>query len=356
MNTSVSFSVWTRDAWNVLLHDIQNAHKSIDIEQYIFSIDSAGQKFLTALIEKAQQGVKIRLLVDAVGSFTMYQSGVPDLLRSHGIVVRIYNPISPWRITNFTSNFWRDHRKLAIIDGEIAHLGGVGIQASMEDWRDTHMRITGETVADITAAFERVWKNVSAARLLPFRREKQIPKLFNILTNGPRPGQRYIYRTLIARLRFAQNYIYLSTPYFVPDARLLRVLKTARRRGVDVRLLVPAVADAPFVDHAGGFYFASLLKVGVKIYRYKAIMMHAKTAIIDDAWATAGSFNLDNLSFLFNNEINISSTDPSFVSILKQHFLEDIQASEELQYGEWIKRPFLKKFLEFITWPIHGIM
>lgn len=355
-DTAVSFSVWVRDAWYSILADIDAAQKSIDIEQYIFSPDTIGQKCIEALIKKAKQGLKVRVLVDGAGSFRFLQSEAPALLHSHGIEVRVYNPISPWRITNFTSNFFRDHRKIAIIDNEIAHLGGVCIQDSMEDWRDTNMRITGSTVEDIVKNFEMVWRNVGQGTLLPFRSQKQILKPYMVLTNGPRLGQRYIYKTLIKHIRNARKYVYLTTPYFIPDARFYRTVRAAARRGVDVRILVPTVSDAPFVHLAGESYFGKALKAGIKIYTYNSVMMHAKTAVVDDIWATAGSFNLDNLSFLFNNEINIASTESGFINLIRYHFLEDIKVSTQLHYPEWIKRPLFNKFLEFLTWPFHSIM
>ncbi len=353
---STEFFTRTREAWNAMLADIEKATISIDIEQYIFSIDEIGSRFLNAIIDRARAGVKVRLLCDAVGSYTFYRSQIPKRLAGAGIQVLFFNPISPWRIANFTSHFFRDHRKIMVVDNAIGHLGGVGIQDHMADWRDTHMRMMGPVVADIKQSFETVWNIVAQGKLMPFKKSKQFIKRFNVQTNSPRLGQRFIYQALISNIRNAKRYIYLTTPYFIPDVRLFRVLQLAAKRGVDVRLIIPGITDHLFINHARESYFSLALKAGIRIYIYKPVMMHTKTAVIDDEWATAGSFNLDNLSFTFNHEANISTSDPQFIHEIKHQFLEDLKSSVHLNYEEWIRRPLRKKFLEFLTWPFHPIM
>ncbi|MBX4197937.1 hypothetical protein KW782_01235 [Candidatus Parcubacteria bacterium] len=357
-DVETQFYTRTRDAWDIMLQDIDHAQKTIDIEQYIFTIDVIGERFLELLQEKARQGIQIRLMLDMVGSLGFYRSPMPELLRKNGIQVRFFNPISLWRIATltFTSNFFRDHRKIMVIDGKIGHIGGVGIQDDMVNWRDTHVRTTGLLVQDIASSFETVWKQKGKNMMGSFKRTKQFVKNFNLLTNSPRPRQRYLYQALILNIRNAKKYIYLTTPYFIPDIRLFRVLRLAAKRGVDVQLLVPEVADHIFINHARESYFTLALKAGIRIYVYKGLMMHAKTGVIDDEWATAGSFNLDNLSLSFNYEANISTSDKQFIQDVKTHFLEDVQSSREIILETWIRRPLGKKILELLTWPFHGIM
>lgn len=350
------FYTKTRDAWDCMLQDIDRAQKTIDIEQYIFTVDVIGTKFLELLQEKARVGVKIRLLCDTVGSWGFYNSPMPALLRKLGIEVRFFNPISPWRLRNFTSGFFRDHRKIMVIDHKIAHLGGVGIRDDMVDWRDTHMKITGLLVKDILNSFETMWVSMEQTILVRFRRSPQYIKSYNLLTNSPRPGQRYIYYAMVWAIRNAKKCIYLTSPYFVPDIRMFRVLRLAAKKGIDVRLLVPEVSDSAFVDYGQHSYFSMAMKAGIKIYMYKGSMMHAKTAIIDEEWATAGSFNLDNLSASFNSEVNIAAFDAEFIGELKKHFFEDLQQCKQLDYEKWRQRPFKNKILEFLTWPFHGVM
>ena len=352
---NVDFYTLTSEAWRAMLADIRVATSSIFIEQYIFAIDEIGKDFIEALRQKRKDGLEVKILCDMVGSYGFYNSYLPDFLRSEGIEVRFFNPIKPWRIANFTSGFFRDHRKILVIDNEIAHLGGVGIGDSMADWRDTHMRITGAIVGDILESFLVVWKSVKGAMRIRYPKTKAVAAEYNFLTNAP-VRQRYIYKALLSAIRNARNYIYLSTPYFIPSVPLYRALRRAARRGVDVRIVVPEISDVIFSNASRESYFTLLLRAGIKIYTYVPEMMHAKTAVIDDKWATAGSFNLDSLSFFFNHEANIASSDPAFVSEIKQDFVEDLSVCRRVVYEEWIKRSLYRKFLELLTWPFHTIL
>lgn len=264
----------------------------------------------------------------------------------------------PWllRIDLFTSNFFRDHRKIAIIDKIIGHIGGVGIQEDMATWRDTHIRFTGSLVEDLSVTFQHVWQRAHKNTFSRFKKVPHFVKHFNILTNNPRIGHRHIHQTLLATIRNANNYMYLTTPYFIPDIRLFRVLRLAAKRGVDVRLILPENSDHAFVDSARESYYTASLRAGIKIFIYKPSMMHAKSMIIDGVWATTGSYNLDNLSSVFNHEANIASTDSGFISTLKQHFLTDLESSKEIVYEQWIQRPLRRKIFELLTWPFHGVM
>ncbi len=355
-DVSTQFYIHTYAAWESMLDDIKNAQTSVDIEQYIFTIDTIGKKFLDALYERVHHGVKVRIICDAVGSYGFFSSEVPRILEKVGIEVRFFNPISLWWVTKYSSNFFRDHRKLMIVDGHIAHIGGVGIQDKMREWRDTHMRIKGPLVQDIAETFLIMWNRMEKSSFIRFPRVHHYVKNYRLMTNAPRIGQRFLYRELIANIRNAQKYIYLTTPYFIPDVRLFRVLKLAAKRGVDVRLLVPEIADSLFINNARESYFSSALKAGIKIYIYKPVIMHAKTAVIDDEWATAGSFNLDSLSLHFNTEANVSSEDREFIVNIKVQFLNDSALSQEIVLSEWNKRSWRRKFLEFLTWPFHSIM
>ncbi len=352
---STHFYTKTGDAWDDMLKDIEGAEKSIDIEQYIFSIDVIGTRFLDLLQKKALQGIRVRLLLDAGGSFAFFRSPIVERLKRIGIEIRFFNPLKPWRIDLFTSNFFRNHRKIMIIDGIIGHLGGVGIQDHMMEWRDTHMRMTGDIVEDLEISFLALWNRVGIGIFRRYTHNHQFLKKSNLLTNSPRLKHRHIYQALIANIRNAKKYIYLTTPYFIPDIRLYRVLRLAAKRGVDVRILVPEIADHVFINHARESYFSLALKAGIQIYIYKPFMMHAKTAVTDD-WATAGSFNLDSLSFYFNHEANIGTTEASFIEEIRKHFFEDLAVSEQINYEGWKNRPLRKKFLELLTWPFHSVL
>ncbi|MEK9184967.1 MAG: phospholipase D-like domain-containing protein [Patescibacteria group bacterium] len=344
------------EAWDAMLNACKEAKTSIDLEQFILGTDEIGNKFLDICREKVKVGVRVRILCDTAGSFGFYNSNIPKKLREDGVHIAFFNTILPWGKHNHTSWFFRDHRKLLIIDKIKAFTGGVCISEEMKNWRDTHVSIEGDIVQQMSRSFSDMWKRAFKNRV---KSENSFPSTktgFNYITNAPLPKQRFLYHNFIDAIRNATKYIYLTTPYFVPDQRFTRVLKLASRRGVDVRVILPYDCDERLVHYAAQSYFTKMLKAGVKIYRYKNTMIHSKTAVIDDEWATVGSFNLDSLSFLYNFEGNIISTNKEFSLELKDHFMEDIKKSEELTLIEWEKRFFVEKLLEALIKPIRNIL
>ncbi len=346
----------SRESWEAMYDDCAKAKESIDFEMYIFDVDEIGQRFLDLFIKKSLEGVHVRLLFDMVGSYPFYISELPEELSRSGIEVRFFNPVSPWRIPNFTSNFFRTHTKLLVIDQEIVHTGGVNIRDSMASWRDSNVRLQGGLAEEAGYIFARMWRVVEEGKFLPFRKHSVYVKNFAFRTNSPHLGQRFVYNELIDVIRNAKKYVYLTTPYFVPDIRLLRVIRLAAKRGVDVRLLIPRNSNFKTADLAARSYFTLLLKSGVKIYRYTDSMLHAKTAVVDRSWAMIGSFNLDSLSLLFNYELNVVSDSEDFAFELQEIFMQDLQKSEQVMAQEWYKRSYLRKSLEMVTWPIHKFL
>ncbi len=354
--TSWHFYLNPELAWDAMLIACNEARVSIDLEQYIFRTDEVGNRFLDICRKKAQEGVRVRILCDAAGSFGLYNSGVPDKLRDCGVRIAFFNTLVPGGKHNYTSWFFRDHQKLLIVDGTIAFTGGICIAENMRAWRDTHVRIEGEVILQMSQSFTMMWRRAFKNRE---RRKNPLPPAasgFSYVTNAPLPRRRFLYHAFIEAIRGARKNIYLTTPYFVPDRRFARVLRLAARRGVDVRLLVPLVSDVPLVNYGIQSHFTKMLKSGVRIYRYEGAMIHAKTGVIDGEWATVGSFNLDHLSFLYNFEGNIVSTHKPFAEDLKKHFMEDIQKSRELTLSEWKNRSFVQKLLEGLTRPIRKIL
>ena len=356
MATTWSFSLNSHDAWDAMYADCRRAEQSIDIEQFIINYEPATRRFFELFVAKARSGVRVRILCDMVGSYQIYESPVVRELRDAGVVVQFVHPVSAWRVMNYTSWFFRDHRKLLLVDGKVGHTGGVGFNQKTEVWRDTNIRLEGPIVAQMQEAYERMWKSVEEEKR---RRIKQRPDPvdgFMFLTDTPWFRDRFFYQNLLTTIKRAQSSIYLTTPYFVPPFRLFRRLRRAARQGVDVRILLPLASDIIIVDYAAHSFFTLALKAGIRIYRYQAGTLHAKTGVIDDRWATVGSTNLDGLSFLLNNEANIVTTRRECIAELKNHFLADIALAEELQLGQWAKRSLLWKFIEILTWPIHGLL
>lgn len=350
------FFLRSRDAWDRMLDDCRQAQVSIDMEQYIFEHDEIGKRFIHVLEAKAREGVRVRLLCDAAGSYNLFNSVHIKHLIASGIEVLFFNPIKPWRINNYSSWLFRDHRKVLVIDSRIGYIGGVGIHQRMGDWRDTQVRVEGPVVCELEYVFDQMWNRTREGKFFRFSRPQALTKYFYFLTNSPRFHQRFIYHSLIDAIRGARNHIYLTTPYFIPDLRLVRVLRLAARRGVDVRLIVPDASDHPIVDIATQSYFWIMLKAKVRVYLYHDHVLHAKTIVIDDEWASVGSANLDSLSLLFNYEANLVSTNRAFVRELKEHFMDDLQSSREMTLPVWKQRSRVRKFFEAVSWPIHKFL
>jgi len=356
-STHWHFYIRTDDTWRALKEAFLNAKKNIDIEQYIWEFDQIGQEFLELLIKKQEEGVKVRILCDMAGSYGFYSSPLPQTLRDIGIEIRFFNIIKPWRVHNFLSWFFRDHRKLVVIDNSIGFVGGVGIREDMKKWRDTHIKVWGEITKEMSVAFEEMWNAAGEKKFIKrFRKTKHFVKGFQFITNSPYVGKRYLYQEMISAIRNAKEYIHLTTPYFVPDRKLRRVLRLAARRGVEVKILLPKISDVPIVDIAGASSYEKLLYAGVKIFHYEGELLHAKTGVIDGNWATVGSFNLDSLSFIYDYEANIVSTNTYFANELESYFKNDILISKEITLSEWLKRPFIQKLKEFFTIPIRRFL
>ncbi len=356
-STQWHFYTRTDETWKALKEAFINARKTIDIEEYILERDAVGQEFLELLIKKRQEGVRVRILCDMAGSYGFFASSLPETLQDIGIEVKFFNIIKPWRIHSFFSWFFRDHRKLIIVDGNVGFVGGVNIRKDMRSWRDTHVRVTGPITKEMQNAFHEMWFVANERKFWGrIAKTKNFVKGFQFITNSPNIGKRYLYQELIQAIRGAKNYIYLTTPYFVPDRRMRRVLRLAAKRGVEVKILVPKTSNYPLVDSGSHAYYDKLISSGIRIFQYYGELLHAKTAVIDDTWATIGSFNLDSLSFLYNFEANIVSTNALFAKEIREYFENDMTSSQEVSLSEWRKRSTTMKIKEFITLPIRRFL
>ncbi|MES2470937.1 MAG: phospholipase D-like domain-containing protein [Patescibacteria group bacterium] len=341
----------TEDAWKAMLEACKNAKKSIDLEQFLFVADDVGKQFIEVCAAKAQEGVRVRFLWDAAGSFTFFGSSLANDLKKKGIELAFFYTLVPRLLDLHDYRFWffRNHRRSLIIDDEKAFTGSICLSDKMKEWRDTHTELSGDIVIEIRKAFEAMWNRAHGIKSNWSGRELISSDGFNYVTNNPSPRRRFLYYRLIDAIRNGQKYIYITTPYFVPTQRLLRVILLAAHRGADVRLILPKGSDHPLVDLCARSFFSQLLKAGVRIFLYNGEMIHNKTIVIDDEWGTAGSLNLDNISLLYNYEANIITTDHDCIQEFKNHFAHDQNQSTELLYSEWKKRIFLKKVLERLS-------
>ncbi len=334
-----------------MLATIRDAKKTVWMETYIFSDDEIGRRFAEALCEKAREGVEVRLLVDALGSLFQFYRKLGPLLEVSSVSVRHFHRWH-WR-EPFRYNR-RDHRKLLVVDGEIAFLGGFNIhrESSLKyfgdaRWRDSHSCFRGvlaEQAADIFDAFwcrNRKWVQATNENMAS-----------ELVTNQTRRCRRRIACLYADFLDSAEQQVCLATPYFVPDHRTQKALLSAVRRGVRVRLLVPRSSDVRLARWAANAVYAHLLDAGVEIYEYLPRMFHAKIAIVDEKWATLGTANLDYRSLFQNYELNLVSRNVDFCTRLQAQFETDLEDAVLVCATRWRKRRWVPRLAELLGWSV----
>ncbi|WP_418509704.1 cardiolipin synthase [Corallibacter sp.] len=340
--------------FEALLKDLKQAENHIHLEYYILKDDKIGGQIIDILCEKAKQGVAVRLSVDDVGSKISSES--KKRLKNSGVS---FYPFMPVLFPKFTGKMnYRNHRKIAIIDGLIGYLGGINISDNYVNcendalfWRDTHIRIQGEAVKLLQIHFLTTWDFVSGSdiqvskQFFPESKTKKETKV-QIAASGPDTDWANIMEAILTAINTADNYIYITTPYFIPNQQIITALQIASRSGVDVRIIIPKKSDSWIANHATNSYLQSLMEAGVKVYRYTKGFVHAKTQVVDDIFTSIGTANLDYRSFNINFEINALIYNEAVSKQLKKQFLEDIKDSQEIELKRWEQRPKLMKLKE----------
>lgn len=337
---------------------IDNARDHINMETYILEDDEVGQRFAAALIAKQAAGVQVNLIRDSVGTLNT-PSEFFTRLSAAGIKVLEFNPVNPATAKAGWAVNQRDHRKLMIIDGHIAFLGGINISgvysgkssnmpsdvksADKMPWRDTDLRLEGPVVAELQKLFIETWEKQKGE---PLAKRNYFPtpkpkghEVVRAIGSSPDDPYSLIYATLISALQSAQTEIWLTNAYFVPDRQLLTELKEAVARGVDVKMILPSSTDSWLVFNAGRTHYTELLKAGVKLYERHGVLLHVKTAVIDGVWSTVGSTNLDWRSFVHNQEVNVVVLGPEFGDKMRAAFIADLAKSDEITLEKWQRRP-----------------
>lgn len=347
---------------------ISNAKDHVNLETYIIEDDEVGNRFAEALIEKQTQGVQVNFIYDSVGSMNAPKAFFKRLTDS-GINVLEFNPINPLKVKKGWDVNQRDHRKLLIVDGQSAFLGGINISSVYSGgsfsahskqrpdgkipWRDTHLHLEGPVVGEFQKLFLATWEKQKGESLAP---RNYFPKLGNrgkevVRAIGSSPDEPYslIYATLISAIGSAETTVNLTNAYFVPDAQLLATLKDASGRGVDVKIILPSSTDFWMVFHAGRSFYTELLGAGVRIYERRDALLHAKTALIDGVWSTVGSTNLDWRSFLHNDEINAVILGQEFGAQMQAMFDKDLVSSDLITLEQWNQRSVGMRLKEIIS-------
>ncbi len=367
-NNSVDIYDKSCDFFDSLLNELRNAKKYINIQFYIFKDDNIGNQIIDILIDKAQEGVEVRLLYDAVGSKLLSNKTVARL-RKHGVKTGTFFP-SVLKIINFNLNY-RNHRKIVVIDGNVAFLGGnnvgdeyLGKDSKFGEWRDTHLRLTGDCVIDLNIRFILDWRYTTQEELdlsKYFRNSTESNSTsgdnsnnnvgIQIVSSGPDITEldeiKYGY---IKMMQKAKKYIYIQSPYLILDRTIIDTLKIACLSGVDVRIMIPSKPDHPFVYWASCSYAGELLKFGAKVYTYgEDAFLHAKTIVIDDSICSIGTANMDIRSFELNFEVNAFIYSKDISKKQREIFENDIKVSKEITLESYNSRSRFMKTKEGVS-------
>jgi cardiolipin synthase len=337
------------DLYQAMLADLESAQQRIQLESYIFADDEIGRQFSAMLIERARAGVDVQVHLDAAGSLFLASRQLVRDLRKHGIRLHRFHRWS-WRKPLRYNR--RDHRKLLVVDGRKAYVGGFNIHREsskavfgMERWRDTHVRFEGLLAMQAAQIFDRFWQG--DLRWVPATLPAVSSKL---MPNSSRECREQLHCLLSDMFTRAVHSIHLTTPYFVPDRRTRRLLKAAAARGADVQLLVPRKSDVRLARWAAQATYAGLLDGGVRIFEYLPRMLHAKTIVVDSNYATVGTANIDYRSFFLNYELNLFTREPVLCLDLLSQFTKDREDAEEIHPVKWSRRFRAGRLLELAGW------
>lgn len=354
-NNEVEIYTSGYDFFPSLLMEIGKAEHHIHIDTFIISDDPLGRLIADALIDKARQGVEVRLIYDDVGSWRTPNSFFTRM-RNEGIEVYAFMPV---RFPAFTSRVnYRNHRKICVIDGEVGFIGGMNIArryvqgTPKQSWRDTHVKLTGAAVYGLQRAFLVDWYFVSKVLITERSYYPEIiigqnNSLVQVVTSSPTSLWPEIEQGYVRILTNAKHYVYMETPYFLPTDPILFAMRVAALSGVDVRLMIPYETDTKVVEWASRSYVIEASKAGVKILLYRKGFNHSKLLVSDDAMASIGSTNVDFRSFENDFEANAFFYDKKIALQVKEVFLADQKDSIDLDdVRRFIKKPFLQRLWE----------
>jgi cardiolipin synthase len=351
-------------AFPAMLEAIEDAKREVLLEMYWIGADAVGTRFRAALASAAGRGADVRVIHDAVGSFGVDEAWWRPL-RDAGGRVAVFRSLAPWRARFDAALITRrDHRKVLAVDGQHGFTGGINLARDWlsapeggAGWRDDMIELRGSTAQELRTLFFRTWRKLTgeapAADVRPLSRRRKGPVW--VLASQWRT-LRSIHREYLLRIRHAQERIDLANPYFVPDWRVRRALFAAVERGVRVRVLVPGKSDVPVVQYAVEALFDTLLRHGVEVWTLGGSMLHSKTAIIDDSFATIGSYNLDERSWLMNLEVNLAVEDAAFARHVREWFDVDLGAARQVSLDAWRNRSMPRRALEWAAFAARRLL
>ncbi len=356
-NNEVEIFTDGQKKFHALLEDLEQAQEHIHLLYYIVRDDQLGQRLADVLVRKAEQNVEVKLLYDDMGSRKLGRKYIRRIEEAGGMVESFFPPLIPK--LNMKINY-RNHRKLAIIDGKIGYIGGfnigdeyLGYSKRFGYWRDTHVRLVGGAVNNMQTRFILDWNHASRDDIFYderyFQADGEGDVGVQIISSGPDSDWEQIKNGYIKMIMSAKEYVYIQTPYFIPDDSLLDAMRIAVLSGVDVRIMIPNKPDHPFVYWATYSNIGELLKAGATVYIYQKGFLHAKTLVVDGNIASVGTANIDVRSFRLNFEVNAFLYHPKIAHVLADRFHEDITDSTELTFTLYKNRSTWVKFKEAIA-------
>jgi cardiolipin synthase A/B len=331
---------------------LQKARSHIHIEYYIFTADDVGNRIADILIQKHEEGIEVRVIVDDVGS--NHIKDIPKRFKKAGIPLLKTMPVA---FSSLANSNYRNHRKIVVIDGQIGFIGGINLDERYWNngrhklyWRDTAVCIEGQAVNLLQVQFFLSWAFAGGkddfgedARYLKMIPEKRGDAVIAIAASGPSSEAPFIMETILLAISQAEKAIRICTPYFIPTDQLTTALVIAAARGVAVELILPAKADSFIVQHASFSFIKPLLERGVKVYLYEKGFMHAKTISVDSSLAFVGTVNMDTRSFFLNFEITSVIYEGTLCNALEESFAQDKKASRPVTLEGWKKRPVIQR-------------
>lgn len=350
--------------YDAMFAAIKNAKDHINLESYIIEDDETGRKFTDLLLQKQAEGVQVNIIYDSLGSINTPVAFF-QRLEDAGIRVVEFNPLNPMNARQDWGLTHRDHRKILILDGKVAIIGGINISKVYSSyplrrkqnksgpihWRDTDIQVEGPAVADFQKLFLDTWmmqKGAKPALRNYFPAPGESGKaLVRVVGSTPGETNRIPFIVYVSAISLAEHSIHLTNSYFIPDDQIIDALSDAAKRGVEVTVILPGITDSQLALHAQRHHYAGLLKSGVKIYEHSSSLLHAKTATIDKVWSTVGSTNMDSLSMLSNDEVNAMVLSQEFAAEMEKMFAQDQANSKQILWEEWKKRPYLPRVREW---------
>ena len=340
---------------------IRGARRTINYAQYVFEDGEPAEDVAAALAERCRAGIKVNVLLDAVGALAI-PGALREEMSSAGCRVESYRPLSPLTIDRLN---YRNHRRILVVDGLVGVTGGSGTSGKWSGdgrqeghWRDTDVLVEGPVIEQLQGAFAENWLEATGVAIggpeyFPRRRldSKGLVDA-QVVRSSPAGGSTAMYTMFLLALASARHSIHITNPYFVPDEKMTNTLLAAANRGVEVVLIIPGAIDHNLVRQASRSGLGRLLKTGVQIYEYRPALLHAKTMVIDGIWSTVGSTNLDYRSFALNEELNVAIYDVGTAQRLEKIFADDLANSKRVLYKEWKNRGIASRFLELLAFPL----